>query len=475
MDDANTVTGLAEGVAEHARKQIPAAIKRLAGYLAVQAISCDPEHAGDVHVLAKKVRDDLRDLTFEARILELDGALPLVTAAWLQAGPDKPTVLIYGHLDLQPVHGENWSTDPHEAVERDGRLFARGAADDMGGWVSHLVALEAWLKVAGEIPVNVRLVIEGEEEIGSPNLERYMDAFPEAFAADVMVLTDCENPATDIPGLTVSLRGLYDVELICEALESDVHSGIWGNAAPDSANALVLLLARLLDEDGRMCVGRVEVTDQWRRAVADIPLDDDVVRSGARLRESVAPLPDRERTTAEWIWRQPAITILSTTLPRPTDQKNAIRARASATLSVRLAPGQTQSEMRKLLEDALLVDTPGGVEVSLHDVPGAAASWLYEPSGPAFDAADRAYKKAWGRPLMRIGIGGSIPFVALFGRRFTDLPLILNGVMDPQTGAHGPDESMDLGVFEKAIVANVYLLAELADVGIGPAGRRDQS
>ena len=173
-----------------------------------------------------------------------------------------------------------------------------------------------------------------------------------------MVLTDCENPTTDIPGLTVSLRGLYDVELICEALESDVHSGVWGNAAPDPGNALVLLLARLLDEDGRMCVGRVDVDDEWCASVADIPLDDDVVRLGARLRKSVAPLPDRGRSTAEWIWRQPAITVLSTTLPRPTDQKNAIRARASATLSVRLAPGQTRADMRRLLEEVLLVDAP---------------------------------------------------------------------------------------------------------------------
>ena len=465
---------MAEGVAVHARKQVPAAITRLAGYLAVPAISCEREHAADVHTLAENVRDDLRNIGFEARVVELDAALPLVSAEWLEAGPGKPTVLIYGHLDLQPVRGENWTSNPHEPALRDGRLFARGAADDMGGWVSHLAALQAWLSVAGEIPLNVRLVIEGEEEIGSPNLERYMDAFPEAFAADVMVLTDCENPSTDIPGLTVSLRGLYELELICEALESDVHSGLWGNVAPDPANALVLLLARLLDEDGRMCVGRVDVDDEWRASVTDIPLDDDVVRLGARLRKSVAPLPDRGRSKAEWIWRQPAITVLSTTLPRPTDQKNAIRARASATLSVRLAPGQTHAEMRGLLEKVLLADAPGGVDVSLRDCPGQAESWLYEPSGPAFDAANRAYEKAWGWPLLRIGIGGSIPFVALFGRRFGDLPLILNGVMDPQTAAHGPDESMDLGVFEKAIVANVYLLAELADTAIGPAGRRDQ-
>lgn len=466
------LASLAERVAEQARKQIPQALESLGEYLTIPAISCEPEHRDDVCKLAAKIRDDLVALGFgEARVLELDGALPAVAAEYLEAGPDKPTLLIYGHLDLQPVRDENWTSDPHQPVTRDGRLFARGAADDMGGWVSHLVALGAWLEVGGEIPVNIRLFIEGEEEIGSPNLERYMDAFPDAFASDVMVLTDCENPSTEIPGLTVSLRGLYEVELVCDALSSDVHSGLWGNAAPDPANALILLLARLLDEDGRLKVGRVDLPRTWGESVADIPLGDEVVRSGARLLADVAPLPLRGRTTAEWLWRQPAVTVLSTTLPRPEDQKNAIRARASATLSVRLAPGQTQEQMRELLEEALLSNAPGGVKVSLRDCPGRADSWLYQPQGPAFEAADRAYTKAWGRPLVRIGIGGSIPFVALFGRRFAELPLILNGVMDPQTGAHGPDESMDLGVFEKAVLANVFLLSELAAPDLGLAGR----
>src|SRR5690606_16294450 len=150
---------------------------------------------------------------------------------------------------------------PHEPVVKNGRLYARGAADDMGGWVSHLAALEAYLQVTSTLPVNVKLVIEGEEEIGSPNLERYMDAYPEMFDADVMVLTDCENPSVDMPGLTVSLRGLLEVEVKCEALSADVHSGLWGNMVPDSGNALVLLLSRLLDKDGRLALARMEVPE----------------------------------------------------------------------------------------------------------------------------------------------------------------------------------------------------------------------
>jgi acetylornithine deacetylase/succinyl-diaminopimelate desuccinylase-like protein len=331
----------------------------------------------------------------------------------------------------------------------------------MGGWMSHLAAIEAWLAVVGELPVHVKLVIEGEEEIGSPNLERYMDAFPDVFTADVMVLTDCENPSTEVPGLTVSLRGLLELELAVEALEADVHSGLWGNMVPDPATALILLLARLLDEHGRLALGRREVPETWRRAAAAAPPSRELVAHAAPLLPGVPPLPDEGRPPAEWLWRQPALTVLSTTLPRPSEQKNAVRRRASATLSIRLAPGQTAAEMLQLLEAVLLVNPPGGVRVMLLPRPGGAQSWLYEPSGPVFDAVDRAYEKGFGQRPVQVGVGGSIPFVALFGRRFSHLPLVLNGVMDPETGAHGPNESLHLGVFEKTLVSNVYLLEEL--------------
>ncbi len=453
-----------DAIRAHALARFDATVERLCGYLRVPAISCDPAHHGDVRRLARTVRDDLAALGFSSEVHVLDGALPLVSASRSCPSPDAPTLLVYGHLDLQPVKGERWSSPPHEPTRRGERLYARGAADDMGGWVSHLAALEAWLAVSGELPMNVKLVIEGEEEIGSPSLERYMEAFPDIFAADVMVLTDCENPSVDLPGLTVSLRGLYEVELVCEALVADVHSGLWGNVAPDVSTALVKLLARLFDEDGRLALGRVDVPAAFREKAREVPLDDDVVRAGAHLRDDVAPVPDRGRARAEWLWRQPAATVLSTTLPRPEEQKNALRAQASATLSIRLAPGQTHDEMRALLEGALFADPPGGVGVSLVDKTWRAESWLYEPKGPAFEAAERAYVRAWGRGLVPVGVGGSIPFVALFGRRYGDLPLILNGVMDPETGAHGPDESLHLEVFRKAVLANIHLLDELSRV-----------
>lgn len=452
-------------VAARAASELPQTLEALGAYLAIPAISCDPARAGDVARLAGKVRDDLAALGLSARILELDGALPCVAAEWMGRGAHAPTILVYGHLDLQPVKGEPWVTPPHEAVRKGDRLYARGAADDMGGWVSHLAALRAWFEVADGPPCNVRLLIEGEEEIGSPNLERYMDAFPEAFAADAMILTDCENPSPDQPGLTVSLRGLFELEVRCEALSADGHSGLWGNMVPDVSTALVLVLARLFDEDGRLRHGRVEIDAARRAGAPAVSPPAATIREGAHLLPGVEPLPLRERSAAEWMWWQPACTVIATTLPTPDHKKNALRTAASATLSVRVAPGQAQAALQAELTAVLLRDPPGGVRVTVEPRGTPGEGWLYTPRGEAFAAADRAYERTWGRPLAQVGVGGSIPFVALFGRRFSRLPLLLNGVMDPLTTAHGPNESLHLGLFAKAVAANVYLYAELGALG----------
>ena len=446
--------------AEHAVEE---SFTRLGRYLAFAPISSDPTAAPRVAELAAVLREDLGKLGLaRARVLELPGAHPCVAAEWMNAGPKAPTVLIYGHFDVQPVKGEAWSTEPHALVRKGDRLYGRGSADDMGGWLSHLVAMEAWLKETGALPCNVKLLIEGEEEIGSPNLERFMDTFPDAFASDAMVLTDCENPSVDIPGLTVSLRGLLEVEVSVTSAHSDVHSGLWGNVVPDPATTLLVLLARIVDEDGRLRLARRAIDPTWLASSRDVPLTPEVIRSGARLLDGVEPLPDRGLTPAAWAWREPAVTVLSTTFPAPGSEKNAIRKSASAKLSLRIAPGQTSAELFDVLEAELRRDVPGALSVSIAKLPGGASSWDYVAEGPAFEAADRAYEIAWGRAPLRVGVGGSIPFVALFGQRFARLPLVLNGVIDPETGAHGPNESMHVGVYTKTVKANVHLYAELA-------------
>jgi acetylornithine deacetylase/succinyl-diaminopimelate desuccinylase-like protein len=276
-----------------------------------------------------------------------------------------------------------------------------------------------------------------------------------------MILTDCDNPSIDTPGLTVSLRGVVEIVLTVEALAADVHSGLWGNMVPDASLALMQLVSRLVDADGRLRVGRQVADPAWRKAAWDVPLGADIIRTGAHLLPGVHPLPHRDLPPAEWLWRQPAITVVATTLPNPSAKKNAILRKASAVLSVRIAPDQKAPALVAAIREVLLADPPGGVKVSLAVEGPVGESWLYEPRGPAFEAADRAYRKAWGSPLARIGVGGSIPFVALFTRRFGDLPLILNGVIDPETTAHGPNESLHLGVFRKTIAANIHLYEEL--------------
>ncbi len=456
-------TTIADTVAERAREAFPEALESLCGYLRTPAISCDPAHADDVRTLAARVRDDLVALGFaDASVREVEGALPCVTASRMNA-PGKPTILVYGHLDLQPVKGETWTSPPHEPTVREGRLYARGAADDMGGWVSHMAAVKAWLAVHGELPCNLRLVVEGEEEIGSPNLERYMDAFPECFSADAMILTDCENPSPEIPGLTVSLRGILECTVRCTALTADIHSGLWGGMVPDVTTALMKIVSRLVDNDGRLRAPRVDVPEEWAKAAWDVPLTTEVIREGAHLVDGVDPLPARGAPPAEHLWRQPAVTVVATTLPTREIKKNALRRSAEAILSIRVAPGQLDDDVKAVIGAELQRDPPGGVRIDVTWQTQASGAWLYTPKGPAFPAADRAYTRAWGRPMLHIGVGGSIPFVEMFGRRFGDLPLILNGVIDPKTTAHGPDESLHLGVFEKAIVANVYLYEELGE------------
>ncbi len=465
MTDVFRIAALAENSAEDS-------FTRLARYLSYAPISSDPESAGKVLELAHVLAGDLASLGMtRARLLELPGAHPCVAAEWLSAGPNAPTLLIYGHFDVQPVAGEAWDTAPHTLVRKGGRLYGRGAADDMGGWLSHLVAIEAWFKETGSLPCNVKLLLEGEEEIGSPNLEAFMEAYPDAFTADAMVLTDCENPSVDIPGLTVSLRGLLEIEVRVASAKSDVHSGLWGNVVPDSATTLIALLARLVDVDGRLRLGRRDVDPVWLAHSHDVPLTPDVIRSGARLLDGIAPLPDRGLSPAAWAWRQPAVTVLSTTFPSPGREKNAIRQSTSAMLSLRVAPGQTSAELFELVKAELDRNVPGGLAVTISELPGGSSSWDYVAAGPAFEAADRAYLAAWGRTPLRIGVGGSIPFVAMFGKRFARLPLVLNGVIDPETGAHGPNESMHIGVYTKTVKANVHLYAELAKALIPPTAR----
>ncbi|MCO5172363.1 MAG: M20/M25/M40 family metallo-hydrolase [Planctomycetes bacterium] len=452
----------AQEAAERAEALIPEALRRLADYAAIPALSRDPQRGPDVRRMAAVAADDLRAAGLEdVAVLELPNALPCVKGSWL-GRPGAPTVLIYGHFDQQPADPAEWTTPPHTLTPRGDRLYARGAADDLGGWLSQLVAFRAWMSLGGP-PVNVRFLLEGEEEIGSPHLGEFMEAYPEAFAADVMVLTDCENPSTDTPGLTVSLRGLLDIELTLRALRGKVHSGLWGGAVPDPAVGICKVLAGLVDDRGRVVGLDVPQDPAWRQSVAGLSPSDEDLRRNAGLLPGVPGLEPGDRPRVEWMWRQPHLTVIGTSLPGLADVANVILPTVKAHLSVRLAPGQDPDAVFEHLRARIVDLVPFGLDAEIKKVRGT-AGWAYAAQGPAFEAAERAYARAFGRDLVRIGVGGSIPFITLFADNFPDTPLILNGVMDPQTSAHGPDESLHVPLFRKVVLANVHLLGTLSEL-----------
>ena len=454
-----------------ATDQFQEAVQKIRDYVAYAPDStggASGPNGANVRRLAARILKDLESLPGRMRptpcaIHELDGALPVLTAEW-HAGDERPTLLIYGHGDVQPANPDDWDTPPHEGVLRDGRLYARGSSDDIGGWMSHLAAIKAWLSVEERLPLNVRLLIEFEEEIGSPNLMRHVDALG-GFCDDVdgMVLTDSENVSADTPGLTVSLRGLATADLVCTAGQGG-HSGLYGGIYPDPSLALVLSLARLLDRDGRAKVPRVALNEAERRDLA--------AATGV-----ASKLPDGGRPAAEWVWRQGTITITGTTLPdltlakattpdlnirRPT---NEIKQQVAARLSVRVPPGITADAALAEIERIVTASPPPGIKVALVPVADEGAKvdpWIYDvPDCVAFDAVGRAFEAVWGKPPERIGVGGSIPFVKMFGDRFSDRPLVLTGVLDPDAHLHEPNESLDLKVFHRMILTNVHLLAGL--------------
>jgi len=449
-----------EAVRQHAQELVPEALKRLGEYVAIKALSRDPAFFAEVRRMAEVAADDLRAAGLDdVALLELDGALPCVKGSKI-VDPNAPTVLIYGHFDQQPADPAVWATPPHEMVEQGDRLYGRGVADDLAGWLSQIVAFRAWNQAGGP-PLNVRFLLEGEEEIGSPNLGRFMTEYPEAFAADAMVLTDCENPSTDVAGLTVSLRGLLELKVTLRALQGKVHSGLWGGALPDPAVGLMKLVAQLVDDEGRVVGLEHPVDPAWRESVAGLSPDDADLRRDAGLRDGVAGLDPGGRPRVEWMWRQPHLTVVGTSLPQLDQTANVILPEASAVLSLRLAPGMSAEGAFESLRARIEASTPFGLEVEVEQHHGV-AGWSYEAQGPAFDAAERAYRDAFGKDLVRIGVGGSIPFITLFAERFPDTPLILNGVMDPRTNAHGPNESLHVGLFGKVVQANVNLLQELS-------------
>lgn len=443
-------------------------VERLGALVRIPSVSADGHDPAAPVASAEATRDLLvaAGLT-DARLVEVEGAHPYVIAGDTTAGSDAPTVLLYAHHDVQPVGtAARWTSPPFDPTERDGRLYGRGAADDKAGVMVHVAAVEAWLTARGELPLNVKVVIEGEEEIGSPHLHEFLDGFGDELRADVIVLTDLPNWQVGWPGLTVALRGMGECRVTVRTLEQPVHSGMYGGPVPDALTAMVRLLATLHDEHGAVAVdgfadGVRSLTTAERARLSELDTDPDDIRRDARMLAGVEYVGDPDIGRWEKIWYRPTITPIGIDAPSTTEAGNTLVAEVTATLSCRFAPGQDPEAALGALTRHLAGHAPWGVVVET-SLGHRNAAWTTEPAGPAWDAAVAAMTAGYGRAPAAMGCGGSIPFVEPFSDAFGGAPCLLTGIEDPATNAHGEDESLHLGDFRNAIVAEVHLLAELA-------------
>ena len=444
-------------------------LERLVGIPSVSAPGFDP---AAVRRSAEEVAELLSARGLESvALLEVDGAHPAVYGDWLHAGDDAPTVLCYAHHDVQPPGDEaQWKSPPFEATERDGRLFGRGAADDKAGILVHVAAIDAWLTARGTLPVNVKVLVEGEEETGSEHLAAFLDAHGSRLAADVVVLTDSVNWKVGVPALTYQQRGLVDARFEVRAAAHALHSGMYGGVVPDPVGAVAQVLASLTGPGGEVAIpgfaddARPPTEDERSRLEA-LDFDEGGFREEAGLLADVPLAGDPGRHPLERIWMAPSVTVIGVDAPTVAGSSNTIQPRAGARVSVRLAPGQDPVRARDLLCSHIERSVPWGLESTV--TPGAAARpYVADPAHPSTAAALRALSDAYGRPAVLTGIGGTIPFiepfVAAFSRDGDPLPALLTGVEDPDTRAHGTNESLHLDDWHRACLGQAYLLAELA-------------
>jgi acetylornithine deacetylase/succinyl-diaminopimelate desuccinylase-like protein len=408
----------------------------------------DPEH---LKKSAEATREILESSGMQTRLLEVPGAHPAVLGSIPGPG-DGPTVLLYAHHDVQPEGPEDlWSSPPFEPVERDGRLYGRGVADDKAGIVMHAGAIRAW---DGRPPVGVSVFVEGEEESSSAHLGEFLGRYGDLLEADAVILADSGNWRTGEPALTISLRGIVACFIEVRTLDHAVHSGEYGGAIPDALITLSRVLATLHDDRGRVAIPGLA------SGPAD-PLDltEEELRRWAGVRPGVELIGEGGLT--ERMWTRPAISVLGIDAPRTPEASNQLVPFARAKVSMRIPPGQDVEEAMDALVKHLESNVPWGAEVKVIRE-SFGAPYELRSDGPAYDAMRRAMTEAFGKAPVDMGAGGSIPFVAEFARKFPNAALLLTGAGDPYTNAHSEDESVDLADLEKSCLAEALFFEYLA-------------
>jgi acetylornithine deacetylase/succinyl-diaminopimelate desuccinylase-like protein len=425
----------------------------------IPSVSSDPSAHAHVEASAVEVARQLSDAGLsEVEVVRADGGLPAVIGR-RRGRPGAPTVLLYAHHDVQPAGDAGaWRSEPFTPVERDGRLYGRGAADDKAGIAVHCAALRALQGAFGDdLRVGVGVLVEGEEEVGSPTLPALLAEHRDRLAADVLVLADSTNWRVGVPALTTSLRGGVSVVVEVATLRHAVHNGVYGGPVPDALTALSRLLATLHDDDGDVAV------DGLVRDAADrLDLTEEQLRADAGLLEGVRLVGSGSLTSR--LWRSPALSVVGIDAPAVDEAGMVLVPSARARVALRVAPGDDAAAARDALVAHLHEHAPWGAQVRV-TAGRPVAPYAATTTGPAYAAARDAFTDAWGVAPVEIGVGGSIGFMAPFARTFPDAEVLVTGVEDPDTRAHGANESLHLADFERACLAEALLLARLSQPG----------
>lgn len=433
------------------QREFAPAVDDLRALVALGAVSSLPDRRDAVHRAARTVAGLVERTGCDDVQVVDEGGQPAVIARF-PAPPGQPTVCLYAHYDVQPTGDpELWTTPPFTATERDGRLYGRGAADDLAGVVLHLAALRAF---GGKPPVGVTLFIEGEEEIGSPSLRRLLKRYRTELEADVFVIADSVNWGQGVPAFTTTLRGLAECVVEVRTLRHPLHSGGFGGVAPDAVTSLCRLLATLHDD-----AGNVAVEGLTSSSAPELEYPEERLRADAGLLDGVRLLGDG--SVVERLWTKPAVSVLAIDATSIANASNTLAPTARAKVSMRVAPGDDAQSALRALTEHLTSHAPWGAEV--HVTPGETGQPGVVPfEGHAADVARAAVAEAWGVEPVFIGQGGSIPMVADFGDAFPDASVFVTAVTDPDSRAHGIDESVSLADLGRAAAAEALLLAGLA-------------
>ncbi|HEX6926531.1 MAG TPA: dipeptidase [Longimicrobiaceae bacterium] len=435
----------------------------LADFLRIPSISAKSEHREDMERAATWLVDRMLEAGLQKAETMPTGGHPAVVGEW-RGAPDAPTLLIYGHYDVQPPEPlDEWVSPPFEPTERDGKLYARGSVDDKGQLYLHLKAVEAYLAEYGALPVNVVFLIEGEEEIGSDHLEGFLVENRELLACDAVLISDTTMFAPGLPSITTGLRGLAYMEVTVRGPRTDLHSGSYGGAVVNAANALARIIAGLHDENGRVTIPGFyddvrALSDVERASLGRLPFTEEGLREevGASELGGEAGFGALER-----IWARPTLDV-NGLLSGYTGEgaKTVLPARAMAKISMRLVPDQDFRVIQRAFAEHVRSLAPKGVTVEVSALHGG-QPWAAEPNAPIFAAAERALARAFGREPVYIREGGSIPIVQAFQTTF-DAPVVLIGFGLPGENAHAPNEWLSLENFEKGTYAIALLYEELA-------------